>query len=36
MNWIVQNLRLIPALPMLAAGGSALAPKWVGDYTFAV
>src|SRR5687767_1156510 len=27
MNWIVQNLWLIPALPILAAGLSALAPQ---------
>ena len=27
--WIVQNLWLIPALPMLAAGSSALA-QWAG------
>ena len=27
MTWIVQNLWLIPALPMLAAGLSALAPQ---------
>src|SRR6185295_4790111 len=27
MNWIVKNLWLIPALPMLAAGLTALAPQ---------
>jgi len=27
MSWTVQNLWLIPALPMLAAGLSALAPQ---------
>ncbi len=31
-----QNLWLIPALPLLAAGKSALAQDSVGDYTFAV
>jgi hypothetical protein len=36
MTWIITNLRLIPALPILAAGRSALALESVGDYTFAV
>jgi hypothetical protein len=36
MAWIVKNLWLIPALPIRAAGSSALALGPVGDYTFAV
>ena len=42
MPWIVQNLWLIPALPILAAGLGApalreeLASQTVGEYTFAV
>lgn len=36
MAWIVKNLWLIPALPVLAAGLSALALEAVREYTFAV
>jgi hypothetical protein len=42
MAWILKKLWLIPALPMLAAGLSALtsreklARQTVGEYTFAV
>ena len=36
MPWIVKNLWLIPALPILAAGLSVLAPKAGCDYTFAI
>jgi hypothetical protein len=35
MSWILKNLWLIPALPMLA-GASALAAELAGEYTFAV
>ena len=34
MTWIPKNLWLIPVLPLLAAGISALARGPVGDYTF--
>ena len=42
MSWIVKNLWLIPALPILAAGSGTLVPreklagKTVGEYNFAV
>jgi hypothetical protein len=34
--WIVKNLWLIPALPILAAGLTALAAGQACEYTFAV
>src|SRR5690242_12143759 len=33
MPWIVKNLWLIPALPILAAGLSALAPQWCRKFS---